>query len=176
MPRLCPRHGARQSRAPRAKLARRTSRLAPPLHPRGALAHYPGGAIGTSRPTAITPANFAWYYPHDAVRPLAAPHRHAPRSCPVAVGRDVPIAPPCPVAAPHRPHPVAARHSPVAARHGRHPVRQDSLSFNVSATAERTLSGDMECRQIPDFKPHERLWHGQHDGSPVACKTVCELP
>ena len=36
------------------------SRLAPPLHPRGALAYYPGGAIGTSRPTAITPANFAY--------------------------------------------------------------------------------------------------------------------
>ena len=130
-------------------------------------AHYPGGAIGTSRPTAITPANFACVLSARC----GAPPRRAPPPCLTLVSTR-----PRPLAAPYRPHPVAARHSPVAARHCRHPVRQDSLSFNVSATAERTLSGEMECRQIPDFKPHERLWHGQHDGSPVACKTVCELP
>ena len=167
MPRLCPRHGARQSRSPGAMLARRTSRLAPPLHPRGALAHYPGGAIGTSRPTAITPANFACVL---SARCGAPPRRALPPCLTLVSTR------PRPLAAPYRPHPVVARHSPVAARHGRHLGRQDSFSFNFSSIAERTLSGEMECRQIPDFKPHERLWHGQHDGSPVACKTVCELP
>ena len=59
MPRLCPRHGARQDRAPGAMLGRRASRLAPPLPTRITRAHYPGGAMGTSRPTAITPAIFA---------------------------------------------------------------------------------------------------------------------
>ena len=81
MPRLCPRHGVRQSRAPGAMLGRRASRLAPPLPTRITLghgemrrdgdiapyrhytrqirtrithAHYSGGAMGTSRPTAIT--------------------------------------------------------------------------------------------------------------------------
>ena len=40
-------------------LGRRASRLAPPLPTRITRAHYPGGAMGTSRPTAITPAIFA---------------------------------------------------------------------------------------------------------------------
>ena len=54
-----PRHGARQGRAPGAMLGRRVSRLAPPLLTRITHAHYPGGAMGTSRPTAITPAIYA---------------------------------------------------------------------------------------------------------------------
>ena len=187
MSRLCPRHGARQGRAPGATVGRRLSRLAPPLPtritraarwghralpplhprnsparalsprpsrappaplprpsrapprriarggspPRGAAwqvahaesfagrgsvrgmvrdrvarparyhdrtalshAHYPGGAMGTSRPTAITPAIFARILSaRCGAPPRRAPPpcptlvstRRAPRSCPVAV-------------------------------------------------------------------------------------------
>ena len=60
-------------------------------------AHYPGGAMRTSRPTAITPA---WGAPplhtrnsHTIYTALGA-HRLCPVVRPVAVGRDVPIAPP----------------------------------------------------------------------------------
>ena len=68
-----------------------------PLSPAITHAHYPCGAMGTSRPTAITPVQFA---PHSTrPRPLAARSTLAlrcalPWAGPVAVGRDVPIAPP----------------------------------------------------------------------------------
>ena len=133
---------------------------------------------------AITPARCARALPGRRDRDIA-PYRHYTREFRMVLSarcgappRRAP--PPClTLVSPRRaaspaPSRLAIRPWRLATR--RHPVRQDSLSFNVSATAERTLSGDMECRQIPDFKPHERLWHGQHDGSPVACKTVCELP
>ena len=105
-------------------LGRRASRLAPPRHRRGAwlgiprprappppplaariraltahfvartvtLAHYPCGAMGTSRPTAITPAWYALASRRRAASPAPRCRAHCP--CPVAVGRDVPIAPP----------------------------------------------------------------------------------
>ena len=108
-------------------LGRRASRLAPPTRappvphcralplPRSITpAHYSGGAMGTSRPTAITPAKFACITqvasPRGVVSshpflaratapcappcPLAAPHCRAHHPCGLAVGRDVPIAPP----------------------------------------------------------------------------------
>ena len=114
-------------------LGRRASRLAPPTRappvphcralplPRSITpAHYSGGAMGTSRPTAITPAKFACITqvasPRGVVSshpflaratapcappcPLAAPHCRAHHPCGLAVGRDVPIAPHRPVANP----------------------------------------------------------------------------
>ncbi len=57
----------------------------PLLHPRGALAYYPSGAMGTSRPTAITPANGI---PRHRPRPVACASLRVHRPCPVAVSRD----------------------------------------------------------------------------------------
>ena len=58
----------------------------PPLHPRGAHAHYPGGAMGTSRPTAITPARGARALPawRDD-RPRGTPPAGAPGSRSTAI-------------------------------------------------------------------------------------------
>ena len=92
-----PRHDARQGCAPGAILGRRISRLAPPLPTRIAPAHYPCGAMGTSRPTAITPA-------------IYAPRAHRPY--PVAVrrcgGARCPHRAAAHRARAHRPPPVGA--------------------------------------------------------------------
>ena len=140
-------------------LARRTSRLAPPLHPRGALAHYPGGAIGTSRPTAITPANgILRHHP----RPVAAHLRHvpfpctsaAPHSCPVAVGRDTcPSGFPTRAAAPHGAvRGLASRAplpGPVIARRYRAPLPRPLAAHTATAPLSRAPSPRHYARALP---------------------------
>ena len=81
------------------------SRLAPLLHPRGALAYYPGGAMIGGRASRLAPSRPYTREWHPApspapvcVRPRAA--CRAPHSCPVAVGRD------------GRPPGLPARHCP----------------------------------------------------------------
>ena len=63
-------------------------------HDRAAIppAHYPCGAMGTSRPTAITPAKFA-FFPRSPAPPRGAPFYH---SCPRRAHRPTARAPfPC---------------------------------------------------------------------------------
>ena len=89
----CPRHGARQGRAPGAMLGRRC------LPARAAIthAHYPGGAIGTSRPTAITP-------PCPAPLPCAplVSHCHPPRLPARTARTPFPCSTPVPRCGTHR--------------------------------------------------------------------------
>ena len=123
LPRSTP---APRCRAPHSRLVAvgRDVPIAPPRHRRGARlciplllvrtplshAHYPGGAMGTSRPTAITPANGILRH-HS--RPVAVRHTRAPLPCArhprprIARGGSPPRAartwPPPPVGAPHPP-------------------------------------------------------------------------
>ena len=135
-----PRRGARlcHTRAPTHPVATRTSRAPlsylPPLHPlnsrRHYTRHYSGGAIGTSRPTAITPSHIRCQYARElrTARALArtswcappVPRCRAHRPCPVAVGRDVPIAPPCHRRGARLCHPHPARRA--TARRGSPPL------------------------------------------------------
>ena len=72
------------SRAPRhAPLAALPSTRLSPRPVAVTHTHYPGGAMGTSRPTAITPGHYATLFRTHIDAPCRAP---LPR--PVAVGRD----------------------------------------------------------------------------------------
>ena len=73
MPRLCPRHGTRQGRAPGAMLGRRASRLAPPF------THAPRGTRIYPRPRGT---QYSHAITHTQNSPAHYPARALPRHCP----------------------------------------------------------------------------------------------
>ena len=90
MPRLASGGSPPAARCAAGPLIRRDVMIAPPLRTRGAHAHYPCGAMGTSRPTAITPAIFA--RGGSPPRPTAITHaRGAPDPQKIACGGSPPL-------------------------------------------------------------------------------------
>ena len=112
MPRLCPRHGARQGRTPGAMIGRRASRLAPP---------FTHAKFARNIRTRITRAA---RWGHRALPPLHPQYSHAQGAPPLRAQNSHAHyarggSPPRPTAITHAPPPVAARHHTRRARGNR---------------------------------------------------------